>query len=139
MSERLREEDVTRKAQLKDFAEFMKHVLPETPVQKFETRNRITTPPSVPVKRRVVESLPSTSRALETVYESTPRKPKFEIDDEEEEEEEDDDGVEEEVSDFGRKNFGEIASPYLKHYPSKACVHSTQYTRHTGTCCHTTA
>ena len=80
MSERLREEDVTRKAQLKDFAEFMKHVLPETPVQKFETRNRITTPPSVPVKRWIVESLPLTSAAVEI---ETPRKRNFEINDEE--------------------------------------------------------
>jgi hypothetical protein len=40
------------------------------------------------------------------IAESTPRKPKFEIDDEE-----DDDGLEEEISDFG-----ELASPYLKPY-----------------------
>ena len=42
------------------------------------------------MKRRVVESAPS---AVQTAYESTPGKPKFEID----EEEEDGDGVEEEV------------------------------------------
>ena len=45
---------------------------------------------------------------FESVYESNPRKPKFEIDGEEEE---DDDGVEEEVSDFGRKTFGLLVRP----------------------------
>ena len=54
MSEKLREEDVTRKAQLKDIAKFMKRVLPEkqqSTEPKFETRDRITTtsPPPVPV------------------------------------------------------------------------------------------
>ena len=79
MSVRLLEEDVTRNAQLKDIAKFMKNVLLETPLPKFEKRDRITTtttPPSVPVNMRVVESSPSTS---ETVYESTLRKPKFEL------------------------------------------------------------
>ena len=50
LSGKLREEDVTRKAQLKDIEKFMKQVLPEHPVQRFE---RITPP----VKRR--ESLPT--------------------------------------------------------------------------------
>ena len=36
MSERIREEDVTRKAQLKDISQFMKHVLPETPVHNLK-------------------------------------------------------------------------------------------------------
>ena len=36
MSERLREEDVTSKAQLKDIANFMKQFLPEPTVQRFE-------------------------------------------------------------------------------------------------------
>ena len=58
MSERLREEDVTRNDQLKDIAECMKHVVPEPPVQKFQTHVQITLS-SVPVKRRIVESLPS--------------------------------------------------------------------------------
>ena len=49
MSGKLREEDVTRKAQLKDIGKFMKQVLSAHPVQRFE---RITPP----VKRRVVES-----------------------------------------------------------------------------------
>ena len=62
--------------------------------------------PTVPVKRRVLEYFPSTSAPVET---STPIKPKFEIDNEE-------DGVEEEFSDFGRKNFGEVASPSIKPY-----------------------
>ena len=55
MSGKLREEDVTRKTQLKDIAKFMTQVLPEAPVQRFETRERIS--PSV--KRRVVISLPT--------------------------------------------------------------------------------
>ena len=62
----------------------MKHVLPETPkptVQKFETRDRMTTPPSVTVKRRVLDSLPSTSAAVETTWEY-PEKIEIEIDDE---------------------------------------------------------
>jgi len=118
MSEKLREEYVTLNAQLKDIAKFMKQVLPEPTFQRFETRGRIiTTTPSVPVKRRVVEFLPSTT----AVYESTPRKPKFEIDDEEE------DDVEEEVSDLGRKNFGQIASPYLKPYIYNARFLDKQY------------
>ena len=72
LRERLREEDVTRKAQLKDIAKFIKQVLPQPTVHKFETGYRITTtPPSVPVKRRIVESLPSTSAAVQT---ATPRK-----------------------------------------------------------------
>ena len=54
--------------------------------------------------------MPSTP--AETVYESTPRNSKFEIDDDEV----DDYGVEEDVSDFGRKNFGKLASPYLTPY-----------------------
>jgi len=60
----------------------MKKVLPETPqpsVQEFESRDRITTPPSVDEKRRLLESLSSTSADVESVYESTPIKPKFEI------------------------------------------------------------
>ena len=83
MSEKLREKDVTRKRQLIDIANFMKHVPPEPPVQRFDTRDRITTP-SVPVRRRVVESLSCAAA------ESTPRKTKFEINKEE-------DYVEEEV------------------------------------------
>ena len=41
MSEKFREEDVTRKAQFKDFAKSMKQVLPELTVQRFETCDRI--------------------------------------------------------------------------------------------------
>jgi hypothetical protein len=41
MSGKLREEYVTRKAQLKDIAKFLNQVLPEPPVQKFEKRKRI--------------------------------------------------------------------------------------------------
>ena len=55
MSERLREEDVTGKAQLKDIANFVKQVLPEPPVHRFETSDRITPPEK---QRRVLESLP---------------------------------------------------------------------------------
>jgi len=43
MNERLREEDVPRKPQLKVIAKFMKDILPETPFPKFQTRHRITT------------------------------------------------------------------------------------------------
>jgi hypothetical protein len=53
--------------------------------------------------------------SAETVYESTPRKPIFEIN-EDEGEVEYDNGEEEDVRDFGRKKFGEIASPYLTPY-----------------------
>ena len=50
MSEKLREEDVTRRAQLKDIANFMKQVLSESTIQRFRTSDRIiNTPPSVPV------------------------------------------------------------------------------------------
>ena len=104
MSEKLREEDVTRKAQIKDIAKFIKRVLQQPTVPKIEKRDRIntTSPHSVPVKRRVLEFLPSTS--AETVYVGTPRKPKFEIeidDDEEVEDDDDDDdnGVETDVRD----------------------------------------
>ena len=60
MSGKIRAEDDTRKAQLKDIAKFMKQVLTETPVQRFETRKRITPL----VKRRVVESLPTTAAEI---------------------------------------------------------------------------
>jgi hypothetical protein len=97
MSGKLREEDVIRKAQLKDIAKFMRQVLPEPPVERLE---RIT--PAV--KRR--ESL-STAAA-----EIAPKKPKFKIDDD----------VEDEVSDFG-----ELASPYLKPYLHNARFLDKQY------------
>ena len=64
----------------------MKQVLPEPPVQRFETRERVTPP----VKRRVVETLPNAAAVIS---------PKFEIEDDVE------------VSDFG-----EITSQYLKPY-----------------------
>lgn len=74
ISVKIREEDVTSQAQLKDISKFMKQFLHEPPVQRFETRDRITTP-SVPVKRRrVVEFL--TFAAAENIT----RKLKFEID-----------------------------------------------------------
>ena len=58
----------------------MKNVLPEASVQTFETGDRIATiPVSVPVKRRILESSPLISAAVQTVYEGTARKPKFEI------------------------------------------------------------
>jgi hypothetical protein len=63
MSEKLREDDVTRQAQLKEIAKFIKQVLPEPTVQRFKTRDRITSS----VKQRVVESLPSAAA------ESTPK------------------------------------------------------------------
>ena len=67
------------------------------------------------MKRQIFESLASTSAtAVENVYESIPRKSIFEIDDEVVED--DDDAVEEEVNAFGRKNFGELANPYLTLY-----------------------
>ena len=87
LSGKLREEDVTRKAQLKDIAKFMKQFLPEPAVQRFE---RIT--PSV--KRR--ESLPTAAAEM------TPKKTKFKIDE---------DAEEELVSDLG-----EFTSPHLKPY-----------------------
>jgi hypothetical protein len=66
MSGKLREEDVIRTAQLKQLAKFMRQVLPEPPVQRFE---RI-----IPaVKRR--ESLPTATAEI------APKKTKFEIDD----------------------------------------------------------
>ena len=58
------------------------------------------------MKGRVVEVLPSTA----AVYESTPKKTKFEIDEEKE------DDVVEEVSVFGSENFIELVSTYLKPY-----------------------
>ena len=80
--ERLREENVTRNAQLKDIANFMKTVLPQhhSPSHKFETRDRITSTTTVPDKRRrvIVESSLLSTSAAETVYETTSRKPKFE-------------------------------------------------------------
>ena len=94
LSGKLREEDVTRKAQLKDIAKFMKQVLPEPPVQRFE---RITPP----VKR--LEYLPTAPAEI------APKNPKFEFDD-----------VEEDVSDSDSENFGERASPYLKTYQYNA-------------------
>jgi len=44
LSGKLQEEILTRKAQLKDIAKFMKQVNPEPPVQRLETRERITPP-----------------------------------------------------------------------------------------------
>ena len=113
MSERLREEDVTRIAQLKDIAKFMKHVLLERPIQRFESRNPITAPP-VPVKmRRVVGSLPFAAA------DNTRRKPKFVIDE--------GDTVEEDLSDLSRENFGELANRYLKPYLHNARFLDKQY------------
>ena len=89
MSGKVREEDVTRKAQLKDIAKFMKQVLPEHPVQIIETRERMTPH----VKRQVVESLSNAAGEI------NPKKPKLEIDEE--------DDVE--VSDFDY-----LAGPYLR-------------------------
>jgi len=66
MSGKLREEDVTRKAQLKNIAKFMKQVLPEPPVQKFVRK-------TYPVNRR--ESFPTVAAEI------TPKKTKFEIND----------------------------------------------------------
>ena len=94
MSGTLREEDVIRKAQLRVIAKFMRQVLPEPPVQRFD---RIT--PSM--KRR--ESL------LTATAEIAPKKPKFEIDD-----------AEEEVIDLDTENYGELASLYLKPYQHNA-------------------
>ena len=88
-SEKLREEDVTRKTQLKDNEKFMKQVLSEPPVQRFEW----ITPA---IKRR--ESLPTAEAEI------AHKKPKFVIDD----------GFE--VSDLDREYFGELAIPYLKPY-----------------------
>ena len=103
--QKLREEGVTGQEQLKLFRSSWNTFLPEPHVQLFESRGRIT-PRSVPMKRRrVEESFPSTAAA----YESTPWKPKLVIDEEE-------DDVEEEVIDFVRGNFDELASPYLKPY-----------------------
>ena len=113
MSKRISEEDVTRNAQLKDIAKFMKNVLPESPkpiVQKLENACSNHYTPSVAVKWRVLEYLYSTSAAVETVYESTPKKPKFEIEIDDEEDDHDD---VQEVSDFGRKNFGELARIHI--------------------------
>ena len=50
---------------------FMKHIQPGTllpTVLKFETRDRITVPLSVPVNQRLVESLPFAYAAVEIVY-----------------------------------------------------------------------
>jgi hypothetical protein len=94
-------------------AKFFKNVLPDRPhpavLPKIESLDR--TPP---VKWRVVKFLHSTS--FENVYESTPKRPKFEIEVDNDDNDDDNDAAEEEVKDFGRKNFGEIASPYLKPY-----------------------
>ena len=64
MSVKLREEDFTCKAQLKDFAKFVKEVLPEPPVQRFQ---------GISPTLRQRESLQS------AVIEITPKKPKLEI------------------------------------------------------------
>ena len=101
LSGKLREEDVTRKAQLKDIVKFQKQVLPEPPVRRFE---RIT----APVKRR--EYLPTAAAEI------APKKPKIETDD-----------VEEEVSDLDSEKFGELASPYLKPYQYNARFLDKQY------------
>ena len=66
LSGKLREVDVTRKAQLKDIPKFMKQVLLEPPVKRF---GRITPP----VKRR--ESLPTAPDKI------APKKPKLWIED----------------------------------------------------------
>ena len=66
------------------------------------------------MNRRIVEPLVSTY--VETVKETTPKKHKFEIEVDDDDDDVDCDAVEEEVKDFGRKNFGEKASPYLTPY-----------------------
>jgi hypothetical protein len=63
------------------------------------------------VKRRAVKILPSTF--VETVYETTPKKLKFEVEVLHDTDDDVSDALEEDFKDFGRKNFGEIASPNL--------------------------
>ena len=101
LSGKLWEEDVTRKAQLRDIAKFVKQVLPEPSVQRFE---RITPP----VKRRV--SLPTAPAVIAT------KKPKFEFDE-----------VEEQVSVLDSENFGEVARTYLRPYQYNARSLDKQY------------
>jgi hypothetical protein len=113
MSKKIWEEEVTRKAQTKDFAKILKQVLPlilrfyRKKQNYFANRVNVLTP----VKRRVAgeELLPS----IETVYETTPKRPKLQI---ATDEDDDDDVVEEEVKVFGRNNFVEKARPYLTPY-----------------------
>ena len=101
LSGKLREEDVTRKAQLKNNAKFKKQVLPEPPVDRFE---RIT--PAVMRHK----SLPTAAAEISA------KQPKFDFDD-----------VEEEVGDSDKENFGELAIPYLKPYLHNAKFLNKQY------------
>ena len=118
MSKRIREEDATRKAHTKDIALFLKpgSDRPNPRVsENFESR--VHTPA---VKRREVEHYPERTLKL---YEPTPKKPKFEIvvDDDDDD---DSDAVEEEVKDFVRKNFCEIASTILTPYIYRSRFHN---------------
>jgi hypothetical protein len=108
MSKKIREEDVARMSQTKDVSETGTSPSSYGSTKKFESRER-----TAPMKPSVVgEELLSW---IESVYETTPKTPKFEttVDDDDDDNDDDDDVVEEEVKKFGRKNFGEIASPYL--------------------------
>ena len=98
----------------------MQQVLPETTVQRFETRDRIN-------YDHFLSRDAACSRILAIdlccCCNWHPEKPIFEIDDVEK----DDDAVEEKVSDFSRNNFGGIESPYLKPYIYNSRLFHKQY------------
>jgi hypothetical protein len=143
MRDKIRENEIRHNTQIKTIADFLQKVLPQqqnkkvsyksSPQQHSDGENHTAKRRSLsfPTSHEVVyESLPSTSSSppppLQDVFYKTSKRTSAEIPSD------DDDAdvspeIEEHVRDFGRDNFGELASPYLTTYVDNKQFLDKQY------------
>ena len=129
--ERIHETNVQREAIIKQIAELLRKVLPTDTLHQRVSPKRDRSPSlkgtQTPqqVEKDTVLVLPSPSSTGDNVYVETPKKTVVEIEDDDNGEGEGD--VEESLKSFGRKHYGELASPFLGPYLSNTRMLDTQY------------
>jgi hypothetical protein len=128
--ERIHETNDQREAIIKQIAELLRKVLPTDTLHQRVSPKRDRSPSLIDtqipqqVAKDTVLVLPSPSSTGDDVYVETPKKTVVEIDDDNGEGEGD---VEGSLKSFGRKHYGEIASPFLGPYLSNTRMLDTQY------------
>ena len=128
LREMTQETNVQREAIIKQIAELLRKVLPTDTIHQRLSPKRDRSPSFIGtqsvqlVEKDSVLVLPSPSCTGDDVYVETPKTTVVEIDDDENCEGD----VEESLKSFGRKHYGEIASPFLGTYLSNTRMLDTQ-------------
>ena len=123
------EADLRKKTEANMFADFLSKVMPKgqaAPPPPPSTPQKMRRETQTAVTSASVTATPPPPPIKEYTYEP-PKKERVEDDDDEDSYNDDYNFVEDEAGEYGRENFGPVASPYLIPYVYKRSFLDTQY------------